>query len=487
MKSASQENERFVVARRGQLSAIVMMRSKSRVYQSPGVQIAPSFRPPPASLQKMTAGLRKLLAFGTGVGIQVTDQDLEIAVARVRPNGVQVLGRTTIARFRERPAAQWGAEYTAFLAGLGASHLSATVLLPRRETVVRHIALRGVEAKDQEAAIMFQLDALSPYGDEEVLFGWSALGGGAVLVGLARRDIIERYLELFMEAGLAAASFTFSAAAIHAAIRLASPPPSFLALSRAGSPAGPDTVEVYGESPARPVFSAEFELPAEHAAALAAAELRLDPDVAPVNLESLLPSPRVNPVENDLSRNALPYAAALAGACPYFLPVANLLPPERRASNSRTLFVPTAVVAAMLLLVLGASLAWSAIEQRQYLKRLAAEIARLEPQARRAGALDRRIENAQNRGRLLVDFRARTRHDLDALNELTRLLPPPVWTNLIEISRDTVTISGEAEQAAPLLKALDASPLFRNSEFRGISKVGAAELFRMTTLRRPGK
>jgi hypothetical protein len=50
-----------------------------------------------------------------------------------------------------------------------------------------------------------------------------------------------------------------------------------------------------------------------------------------------------------------------------------------------------------------------------------------------------------------------------------------------------VTISGEAEQAAPLLKVVDGSPLFHNSEFNGISKVGSAEVFRMRTQRRPGK
>ena len=55
--------------------------------------------------------------------------------------------------------------------------------------------------------------------------------------------------------------------------------------------------------------------------------------------------------------------------------------------------------------------------------------------------------------------------DLDVLNELTRLLPPPVWTSAVEIYPDSVVISGEAEQAAPLLKVLDSSPLFQNSEF----------------------
>jgi Tfp pilus assembly protein PilN len=429
----------------------------------------------------LPAGIRQWLAFGAGAGIQVTDQDLEVAVARVRPGAIYVLGRATIARFRERPAAQWGAEYSEFLDKLGAGHLSATVLLPRRETIVRQIALRGVEGKDLEGAIAFQLDTLHPYGDEEVLFGWNKLADGAVLVGIARRETVERYLELFSEAGISAGSFTFAAAAIHAAIRLGPPPPpAFLAVT----PAASGAVEVYGESLARPAFSAEFDLSAEHAAALAAAELRLEPDTAPVKLESLLPTPRVNPVENDLARNAMPYVTALAGACPRLWPAANLLPPERRASSSRGMFIPTVALAAALILALGATLVFPGYRQRQYLKQLEGEIARLEPQARRAAALDRQMDRARARARLLDEFRTQTRSDLEALNELTRRLPPPVWTNSIELSRDGAVISGQAEQAAPLVKALDASPLFHNSEFSGITKLGSAELFRMRAQRR---
>jgi len=427
--------------------------------------------------------LRQLVEFGTGVGIQVNGPDLEIAVARVRPTGVQVLGRTTIQRFRERPAAQWGGEYTAFLQRLRTGQLSATVLLPRRETIVRQIFLRGVEAKDLEAAIAFQLDSLNPYGDEQVLFGWTALGEGAVLLGMVLSATVERYLELFTEAGIAVASLTFAAAAIHAAIRLGPPPPpAFVALS-----GPPGAVEVYGESPSRPVFSAELDLTLDRAAAMAAAELRLDPETAAVNLENVLPAPRVNPVENDLARNPLPYAAALAGACPRLTPTANLLPPERRASSSRGMLIPTAAIAAAMLMVMGATLAWPGFEQRQYLRQLGAEISRLEPMARRAANLDRQIELTRNRARLLDEFRSQTRSDLDAFNELSRLLPPPVWTNAVELSRDAVVINGEAEQAAPLLKVLDASPLFHNSEFVGINKVANAELFRLRTQRRPYK
>ena len=68
-------------------------------------------------------------------------------------------------------------------------------------------------------------------------------------------------------------------------------------------------------------------------------------------------------------------------------------------------------------------------------------MARLEPQAaRRAQALDRQTDaDARRVPRLLDEFRARSKADLDALNELTRLLPPPIWTSQVEIKRDTVT------------------------------------------------
>lgn len=423
-----------------------------------------------------------MAAFGTGAGIQIAGGDLEIAVARVRPTGVKVLGRITIQRFAERPAAQWGAEYSALLAKLGTPHLSATVLLPRPEVIVRQIALRGVESKDLEAAIAFQLDGINPYGDQEVLFGWTRLAEGGVLVGIVRRQVVDHYLELFTEAGIKTGSFTFAAAAIHGAIRLITPPPrDFVALHQ-----GPGSrVEVYGESPARPVFAAEFDLPAEKAAAVAVSELRLAPETVPVNLETLLPRPRVNPVENDVARNPLPYAAALACACPRLAPAANLLPPERRASASRGIFIPTAVAAALLLIALAVFLAWPGYDERQYLKELDAEIAHLQPQAARAAALDRQIDHTRARARLLDEFRTRTRSDLDAINELSRLLPPPVWANTIELTRDGALIVGEAEQAAPLIKVLDSSPLFHNSEFNGISKVQNAEIFRLRTQRRP--
>jgi hypothetical protein len=49
-------------------------------------------------------------------------------------------------------------------------------------------------------------------------------------------------------------------------------------------------------------------------------------------------------------------------------------------------------------------------------------------------------------------------------------------------------LTGEADQAAPLLKILDSSPLFRNSEFSmGVMRGQNGEAFRIRTYRKAHK
>ena len=106
----------------------------------------------------------------------------------------------------------------------------------------------------------------------------------------------------------------------------------------------------------------------------------------------------------------------------------------------------------------------------KYLASIEAEIAKVAPVAKRADDLDRQIREARQRAQLLDQFRNQTRQDLDALNELTRLIEPPAWITGTTLSRDAVMISGEAPQAGPLLKILDSSPLFENSTIQSTGK-----------------
>ncbi|HEX8984083.1 MAG TPA: hypothetical protein VF767_01575 [Bryobacteraceae bacterium] len=428
-------------------------------------------------------GIRKLAAFGSGIGVEIGGGDLTVAAARVRPTGARLLGAATIAGFRERAAAEWGAIYSDFIKRAGAGHLSATVLLPREEVIVRVLSLPGVADRDLAAAIEFQLDSLHPYQEDDAVVSWSRLGsGGAVLVAIARREVIDRYIGLFAEAGIKIAGFTFSGAALYSAMRLLNVPPSggFVAFGGAG-----EEWEAYGESDAKPLFSAVFDEPLERAAVLATAELRLAPGAGPLSIEALLPTPQGAPEGFDLSRNALAYAAALAGACPRLALPVNLLPAENRRSHSRLMYVPTAVLAAAVLVCIAGLAAIQPVEDRKYMRALEVELRRIEPEARKAGTLERAIAATRERTLLLDDFRRRSHADLDAIAELTTLLAPPVFVNSIELSRDAVTINGIAERSEPLLKIIDGSKMFEASRFTvPLTRNGKLENFRVRAARR---
>ncbi len=425
--------------------------------------------------------LRRWLAFGAGIGVEIGDEDLNIAIVRVRPSGASVLGTTAVRQFRERPAAEWGVEYAGFLRQHGAAHLSATVLIPRRDVIVRTINLPGVSDRDLSSAMMLQIESLHPYGENDAAFAWSRVGaGGAVLVAIVRRTLLEEYTRLFAEAGVRVADLTFSAAALHPCLRLFAPAPTgFLALA--------DTAtgrEMYGESDARPVFSAAFDLAPDRARALAVSELRLPSETEPADAAGILPKPKAAPKGFDIHSAALPYAAAIAGACPLLSHPLNLLPTQLRASTSRIRYVPTAVLAAIVVLAVVAFAAVKPIEDRKYMAALAREIARLEPEARKAAALDGAIENARNRSRQIDSFRRRSKQDLDALLEFTKLLPPPGYLEQLELTRTKVVLGGVTGQAAELLKVIDESPNFQASEFTiPLARVPAGDGFRLQAKR----
>jgi hypothetical protein len=425
------------------------------------------------------ASLRKLFAFGSGVGIEITgtrgSETLRISAVRVRPTGARVLEGFSIENAAQQPAAEWGQTYSAFVKKLGLNHAVATVLLPREDVILRQVAVPGVSDKDLPAAIGFQLDGLHPYAEEDVVSSWARLPGtSTVLVAIARRAALERYSAWFSEAGIKIASFTCAPAAIYSARRLfaSGPVPEVLALEETNG-----RVELYGESPSHPLFSAAFDATPDRAIALACAELRLDPLTETRSFHALLGA-----------EPALPYAAALAGACPHlFLPV-NLLPAELRASSSRALWIPTAVAAGLVLMAAAALAAYPKIEDHRYLRSLNAEIEKIKPQAMLAAKLDKDIDTARQRTFLLDQVRRRTKTDIDVIGEMTKILPPPIWLNTLEITRAQVTVAGETDQAAPLLKQIDASPFFEASEFSmQPMRIQTGESFRIRTNREAGK
>jgi hypothetical protein len=435
------------------------------------------------------AGFRKWVAIGSGAGIEIAgprgSESLRICAVRVRPQGARVLGGFTVEDFQHQPAGTWGAEYAAFLGKLGIRHVSANVVLPRHDVIIRQLSMPGVSGSDLAGAIQFQLDGLHPYNEEDVVSSWTRLEhSSTVLVAIARADVVQRYATLFAEAGVKVAGFTCSAAATYSALRLfgGTPPTEVLAYD-----AGESGVEMYGESPAKPIFSAVFPIPREssepgspgleRAAAQAAAELRF---------ESAIP---LRPLNEILGADpALSYAAALASACPRLCLPLNLLPEGQRQTSSPMVWVPSTVLAVLVLFAAGATMAMPGFQNRRYVGELNAEIAKVQPMAARAAATDRDIDLTRKRTLLLDAFRARSKADMDVLAEMTRLLAAPAWLTSLDLNGQQVAVTGETDQAAVLLKAIDASPQFESSEFVSPpQRTASGEIFRIRTTREAGR
>ncbi len=469
--------------------------------------------------------LRRWLAIGSGIGIEVEGIDLLIVAVRIRFERVRILGEYRIENFSGRPAAEWGAEYNRFLNSIGLTHLAAHLLLPREVLTIRVLSLPPIRGKELDAAIRFQLDSLHPYAEENVVHRWTQLEqGGDILVAIARQQTVSHYETLFAEAGIQLASLSSGAAALYSAVRLFGPPAEseFAALE-----AVPGGIEIYGESPAKALLSAFVDAPAGRAAAIARAELRLAPETRLLSLREILPAaePSATPVQNesalavmitpkvadftssgtqssappatyqatsvaDIAQSQVQlssrgYAAALCAACPLLALDLNLLPKEARKSNSRLLYLPTAVFALVLIFCAIALAVENSWEQKRYLKRLQIEISHLEPTANRAQWLERAFQEGKRKAQAVDAFRSRSRADLDAINELTRILPPPTWVNSLDMDRTSASLSGDTPDAAGLLKTIDASPLFQGTAFQqGIGRTSSGtETFRVKTQR----
>ena len=84
----------------------------------------------------------------------------------------------------------------------------------------------------------------------------------------------------------------------------------------------------------------------------------------------------------------------------------------------------------------------------------------------------------------MAAFRKRTAADLDLVLELTSTFQPPAFLSALDLTRDNVTVTGETEQAAPLLRVLDGSPRLAGSEFiTPIGRLAASEVFRIRSQR----
>lgn len=404
--------------------------------------------------------LQKWRSFGTGLGIEVCQENLKVCLTVVRPNGIRVVDAIEVLRYRQRPAAEWGAEFQAFLVKNKATHLSATVVLPNTDCVCRFIALPGVANQDLEAAVKYQLDGLHPFAEEDAMHSFGRLEAprqAALSLGISRKAVIEDYATLFDEAGIAVRSFLTPAAAIYSALRVLQPPPGdqFLAVHEVEL-----GLLVYGETPTHPIYCVAMSGNEDRAVSIASSQIRLGEEALISSLAGVLPV-----ADRQATGTVLSYAASLTGALPGQGLALNLLPSDRRKTSSPWRWVPT-IVLMVLLMLLGAAFAfYQDYENQKLLTKLDAEIARQQPRLSNVRLLDTQAAASQKQLDFLATYSRSPQQDLDSFRELTRIMPMNSYVGRMEITPNEVNFGGEIDQSMELLKMLDSSLYFKESEF----------------------
>jgi Tfp pilus assembly protein PilN len=162
-----------------------------------------------------------------------------------------------------------------------------------------------------------------------------------------------------------------------------------------------------------------------------------------------------------------------------------LLPEERRKTDSRWMYAPTAALAAALVLLAVAFAVRPVMQDRGYLAAIEAEAARFEQTVQNVEKAEEQSGYVRRRLARLQSQQQRAEADLRIFRELSQLVPDNVWLRNLEINDNGALLAGQAPAAAPLLGVLDASANLTDASFTSsLVKSGSGEMFQIGVVRR---
>ena len=423
-----------------------------------------------------------------------------------------ITGRGQIEHFTIEASENTPALLKAEIEARGLTMRGVRVGLDRSLVIVKVIELPRAGAGELSQMVAFELERHVPFPPEEIRFDWRELpskpdGPLRVLVIACERRTIERPLRLFDEPGLKPLALTAACHDLRALLPRLVPTRRAVWAHRHG---GATELVFLGRGHLRmsrsvPVddgrqLLAEIErtrslIPwREYDAIWISGDdaERFLSDPALVELGDVVSEPPYSPAAAALVK-ALPEEErgaallALAVAAGSRRPVLNLLPEAVRPwtfSNAQLTLAATVAATALL----GISLVFvQAYEKNRYLDRIGQEIRRIDPEVK---GVERMLADVSQKKRVLAtlgtvqDGRIQA---LPVLRELTNVLPQDAWLQALNMDRQGVEITGQANAASALIPVLEASPWLERVEFTSpVTKGQGKEQFRIKAAWEPG-
>jgi general secretion pathway protein L len=142
-----------------------------------------------------------------------------------------------------------------------------------------------------------------------------------------------------------------------------------------------------------------------------------------------------------------------------------LIPAQQRYQRNYLQVVPTYALFALLIVVGLFALIREPYQQLVYAQQLDAESRRLAVEVRPVAEQEAQLNRIGDRLNALDGLVRGRDANLEALRELSRLLPRDTWLTSYVFQDNVVTINGLSESAASIQKLLEDSPVFRDAQF----------------------
>lgn len=441
---------------------------------------------------------------GMRLGVSVTPEDIRLSLVSRQLKRFQIRDVLTLSTWRERELPELKKDVTAFLKKNKAVECPAILSIPRRQTVMRQLTLPADAHSNLAKVVEYQLMNLLPAEDVAFVYDFSvsktakSAGGLSVTVFLAMRSVLDNDLQICDSLGIKVMRVVPSGVALANASALLSEhfkTKTALFVQRDGqgqevSGISNQRLVVWRESPlheGEPLLDfLRTEVELFRSQASLTEDMPLDVFVSG-NLESsdaqeteplkikchILSRPQAMGLgvgssvinSRQMQEHVTSLAAGISGLKRRIPEPVNLIPPERRVQQTSLQQVLTYALLAINCVLILVLTFRERVQDSRYSRRLDQEIARLEPEVRKVRYVEDQLAQLAKRADLLADFKELNPEALQALTELSQILPKHTVVSDLNFKEGTIQISGLSGEAAALPQIIDNSPLFREAEF----------------------
>lgn len=437
------------------------------------------------------------------VGVEIRGQDLVISCLQSNLSAGAFTHFRRIPQYRQRDNAEVRKDVDQFFRESRANRENIILGLPRGDVVVRYLDLPSEVSDNLKQVVSYQVQSYEPTEEEKYCYDFAPLKQGEggkriqVLLVMVKRAILDGHLLSLKNVGMRPSSVTVGSFGL-----------ANLFLQGQKSPNGsntmimdlaPDRVEVLalrggrllhtheaGRAPEagwRDLVIRELEVAAEamkmgpedsidhlilageHAEAAREDLREAIPDCESVGKHVRLEMPAQN--LSHLQEAAASVGLALGGLVRRPAIRLNLLPQEMRFRQTRWAYIPSMILGAIIVILLGALALRGTVQERYLVRKLQRETDTLKGRVESVQKLRAEMKKLEAETKYNQDLVRRRDMNLEALRELTAILPGDTFLSVYSNKDGTIQISGSSTAAPDLIPKLEKSPLFKDVQQRG--------------------